>query len=96
MNGQLQAVPEDWSRAMAIVAHPDDLEYGAASAIARWTRAGRSVAYVMITDGEAGIDGLHPLEAGPVRQKEQVAAPHSSEWATWPSSDTTTASSRVA
>ncbi|GAA4757659.1 PIG-L deacetylase family protein [Actinomycetospora chibensis] len=74
MNGQLQAVPEDWSRAMAIVAHPDDLEYGAASAIARWTRAGRSVAYVMVTDGESGIDGLHPLEAGPVRQKEQVAS----------------------
>ena len=69
MNGQLQAVPEDWSRAMAVVAHPDDLEYGAASAIARWTRAGRSVAYVMITDGEAGIDGLHPLEAGPVRRR---------------------------
>jgi LmbE family N-acetylglucosaminyl deacetylase len=74
MNGQLQVMPEDWSRAMAIVAHPDDLEYGAASAIARWTRAGRSVAYVMVTDGEAGIDGLDPLEAGPVRQKEQVAS----------------------
>jgi LmbE family N-acetylglucosaminyl deacetylase len=74
MNGQLQAMPEDWSRAMAIVAHPDDLEYGAASAIARWTRAGRSVAYVIVTDGEAGIDGLDPTEAGPVRQKEQVAS----------------------
>ncbi|MDD7967751.1 PIG-L deacetylase family protein [Actinomycetospora lemnae] len=74
MDGQLQVMPEDWSRAMAIVAHPDDLEYGAASAIARWTRAGRSVAYVIVTDGEAGIDGLDPIEAGPVRQKEQVAS----------------------
>jgi len=57
MTGQLQIVPEDWNRAMAIVAHPDDLEYGAASAIARWTGAGKAVAYVIATDGEAGIDG---------------------------------------
>ena len=49
---------------MAIVAHPDDLEYGAASAIARWTRSGRSVAYVIVTDGEAGIDGLDPADGG--------------------------------
>ncbi|MDP6715758.1 MAG: PIG-L family deacetylase, partial [SAR202 cluster bacterium] len=34
---ELQLVPEDWQRALAIVAHPDDLEYGAASAIAKWT-----------------------------------------------------------
>ncbi|PVZ14760.1 PIG-L deacetylase family protein [Actinomycetospora cinnamomea] len=74
MNGQLQVMPEEWSRAMAVVAHPDDLEYGAASAVARWTRAGRSVAYVIVTDGEAGIDGLDPAEAGPVRQKEQIAS----------------------
>ena len=30
----LQPLPEDWERALAVVAHPDDLEYGAASAIA--------------------------------------------------------------
>ena len=74
MTGQLQIVPEDWNRAMAIVAHPDDLEYGAASAIARWTGAGKAVAYVIATDGEAGIDGLTPVEAGPLRQKEQLAS----------------------
>jgi LmbE family N-acetylglucosaminyl deacetylase len=73
MTGQLHAVPEDFARAMAVVAHPDDLEYGAASAISRWTRSGRSVAYVIVTDGEAGIDGIPPVEAGPLRQKEQVA-----------------------
>lgn len=74
MSRALDTVPEDFTRAMAVVAHPDDLEYGAASAIARWTRAGRSVAYVIVTDGEAGIDGILPAEAGRLRQQEQVAS----------------------
>ena len=74
MSGQLEIVPEDWARAMAVVAHPDDLEYGAASAVARWTRSGKAVGYVIVTDGEAGIDGLDPAAAGPLRQKEQVAS----------------------
>ncbi len=50
----LEPVPEDWSRALAVVAHPDDLEYGAASAIARWTDQGKWVGYVLATSGEAG------------------------------------------
>ena len=29
----LQPMPEQWQRALAIVAHPDDLEYGAAAAV---------------------------------------------------------------
>jgi LmbE family N-acetylglucosaminyl deacetylase len=74
MTRELDVVPEDFSRVMAVVAHPDDLEYGAASAIARWTRAGRAVAYVIVTDGEAGIDGIPPQEAAPLRQEEQVAS----------------------
>lgn len=74
MTTRLDTMPEDWERAMALVAHPDDLEYGAASAIARWTRAGRAVAYVIVTDGEAGIDGLSPAEAAPLRRREQITA----------------------
>lgn len=70
----LQPLPEDWQRALAIVAHPDDLEYGAASAIARWTDQGRSVAYLVASRGEAGIDTVPPEQAGPLREKEQVAA----------------------
>jgi LmbE family N-acetylglucosaminyl deacetylase len=38
------AFSEDFDRALAVVAHPDDLEYGGAAAIARWTAQGRSVA----------------------------------------------------
>ena len=33
----MEPVPETWERAVAVVAHPDDLEYGMASAIARFT-----------------------------------------------------------
>jgi len=35
---------EDWSSALAVVAHPDDMEYGAASAVARWVGQGKSIA----------------------------------------------------
>lgn len=69
---RLEPVPEDWSRALAVVAHPDDLEYGAASAIARWSDQGKEIVYVMVTDGEAGIDSMSPEEAGPLRRDEQI------------------------
>jgi LmbE family N-acetylglucosaminyl deacetylase len=67
----LTDVPDDWERMLAIVAHPDDLEYGAASAVAAWTGAGRWVGYVIVTDGEAGIDGRAPDEVRPIRVAEQ-------------------------
>jgi LmbE family N-acetylglucosaminyl deacetylase len=70
----LEPVEESWSTALAIVAHPDDLEYGAASAIARWTAQGKRVVYCLATSGEAGIDGLTPEEAGPLREEEQRAS----------------------
>src|SRR6478735_5434039 len=69
----LEWLNEDWQRALAIVAHPDDHEYGAASAIARWTDQGKTVVYSLVTSGEAGIDGLDPAEAGPLREREEVA-----------------------
>lgn len=71
---ELKPVDENFQRMLAIVAHPDDLEYGAASAIARWTSQGKEVGYVIATSGEAGIDGLAPAEAGPLREVEQVAS----------------------
>ena len=67
----LQALPQDWERALAVVAHPDDLEYGMASAVARWTSEGKSVSYVLLTSGEAGIDSMSPEEAGPLRAQEE-------------------------
>jgi len=66
--------PDGWSRALAVVAHPDDLEYGAAGAIARWTAEGRTVTYLLVTRGEAGIDTIPPAECGPLREAEQRVA----------------------
>jgi len=67
----VDAMPEDWDRAVAVVAHPDDLEYGLASAVARWTAQGKDVTYVLVTSGEAGIDGRPPDEVGPLREDEE-------------------------
>jgi len=74
MDQTLEALPEDWSRAIAVVAHPDDLEYGAAAAIARWTGQGKDIRYVLATRGEAGIDSLPPEEAAAIRTREQQAS----------------------
>lgn len=71
---QLQPMPTDFERVLAIVAHPDDLEYGASAAIAVWTDAGITVTYLLVTRGEAGIDGLSPEQCGPIREREQIAA----------------------
>ena len=67
-------MPQDWQRALAVVAHPDDLEYGGAAAVARWTAEGKDVTYLLVTRGEAGIDTLPPAECGPLREAEQRAA----------------------
>jgi len=68
----LTPLPEDWSTALAVVAHPDDMEFGAAAAVARWTGQGKRVVYCMVTSGEAGIDGMDPDVARGVREAEQV------------------------
>ncbi len=68
----LRPLPEDWSKAVAIVAHPDDMEFGAAAAVARWTGQGKHIVYVMVTSGEAGIDGLTPEECKTVREQEEI------------------------
>ena len=74
MTESLESIDESWSSALAIVAHPDDLEYGAAAAIARWTAQGKHVVYCLATSGEAGIDGIEPERAGPLREAEQRAS----------------------
>ncbi|MFQ5575984.1 MAG: PIG-L deacetylase family protein [Anaerolineae bacterium] len=63
-------------RIMAIVAHPDDIEFGAAGTIARWVQAGAEVAYVVCTSGEVGIatPGMTKERAAEIREAEQRAA----------------------
>ena len=68
---KLLPMPEDWTKALAVAAHPDDLEYGAASAIARWTSQGKEVVYLLVTRGEAGISSMSPKIVGPLREEEE-------------------------
>jgi LmbE family N-acetylglucosaminyl deacetylase len=70
----LTPVSEDWERALCVVAHPDDLEFGGAAAVAHWTRQGKQVVYCMVTSGEAGIDGMDPDRCREVREAEQIAS----------------------
>ncbi|MFE6229015.1 MULTISPECIES: PIG-L deacetylase family protein [unclassified Streptomyces] len=67
----LPELPGDWQRALAVVAHPDDLEYGCAAAVASWTDAGKDVVYLLASRGEAGIDSLAPDVCAPLREREQ-------------------------
>jgi LmbE family N-acetylglucosaminyl deacetylase len=67
----LETFPDDWTNALAVVAHPDDMEYGAASAVAKWTSEGKRVAYLLATRGEAGISTMPPDEVIALREVEQ-------------------------
>lgn len=61
---------------LAIIAHPDDAEFGAAGSIAAWTAMGKSVVYAVCTDGDKGTSdrGVRPADLAEVRQQEQRAA----------------------
>lgn len=62
-------------RVLVVVAHPDDIDFGAAGTIAGWTAAGIEVAYCVATYGDAGGFDDTPREQMPVlREAEQRAA----------------------
>jgi LmbE family N-acetylglucosaminyl deacetylase len=57
------------------MAHPDDVDFGAAGTVAAWTSAGVEVSYCVCTSGEAAGDGsASRAETAHVRQAEQRAA----------------------
>ena len=66
-------VPES---AMAIVAHPDDIEFGCAGTLARWAKLGARISYVLCTSGDVGIDepGMTREKAAEIREAEQREA----------------------
>ncbi|HCE17185.1 MAG TPA: PIG-L family deacetylase, partial [Anaerolinea thermolimosa] len=67
--GQTFYVPES---AMAIVAHPDDIEFSCAGTMARWARAGTRISYVLCTSGDVGIaeEGMSRQKAAEIRENE--------------------------
>lgn len=62
--------------AMAIHAHPDDVEFSCAGTLARWARAGAKISYVLLTSGDVGIadPGMTKARAAEIREAEQRAA----------------------
>jgi len=66
----------DIARILSITAHPDDVDFGTAGTIARWTDAGIEVIYCVVTDGDAGEvdEGVPRAEVHALRRAEQVAA----------------------
>ena len=63
-------------RILAVMAHPDDVDFGAGGTVRAWTRAGIDVSYCLVTNGDAG--GFDPevprSEIPAIRQAEQRAA----------------------
>ena len=72
----LQRKPaEHVERALCVLAHPDDVDFGSAGTVAGWTAAGTEVTYCIVTDGDAGgFDDTPRDRMGPLRQAEQRAA----------------------
>ncbi len=63
-------------RAMVIVAHPDDAEFGCSATVAKWVSQGIAVTYVVCTDGGAGSadPSLTAAELPRRREEEQRRA----------------------
>jgi LmbE family N-acetylglucosaminyl deacetylase len=63
-------------RVLVVTAHPDDVDFGAAGTVARWTDTGMAVTYCVVTDGDAGgHDHAVPRsEMAAIRRAEQEAA----------------------
>jgi len=61
---------------LVVAAHPDDIEFGLAGSVARWTSEGHHVVYCLVTDGAAGTNqpdaDLRALAE--LRRQEQLAA----------------------
>jgi LmbE family N-acetylglucosaminyl deacetylase len=65
----------DVQRVLCVLAHPDDVDFGAAGTVARWVDEGLEVAYLVVTRGDAGGFDDTPRERVPqIREAEQRAA----------------------
>jgi LmbE family N-acetylglucosaminyl deacetylase len=62
--------------ALAIVAHPDDIEFSCVGTMARWGKSGTRLGYVLCTSGEVGIAqaGMTKAQATEIREAEQRIA----------------------
>ena len=63
-------------RAMAVFAHPDDVDFGCSGTLAAWIERGCEVTYCVITSGQKGTHDpkMSPQKMAAIRQREQRAA----------------------
>jgi LmbE family N-acetylglucosaminyl deacetylase len=61
---------------MAIMAHPDDIDFGSSGSVARWVSEGWTVYYVLTTSGDKGTHepGVAGQELAAIREAEQREA----------------------
>jgi len=64
------------AQVMVVIPHPDDAESRMAGTVARWTREGKDIIYVVCTNGDKGTDdpNMKPEELARIREQEQLAA----------------------
>ena len=62
--------------AMVVTAHPDDAEWGCSGSVAKWTREGWDVIYVLCTDGSKGSEDrkISGKKLVAIREEEQIKA----------------------
>ena len=67
---------DQFSRAMVVIAHPDDAEWGCSGSVAKWCRLGWEVVYVLCTDGSKGTDDrdISSEQLVQIRETEQRQA----------------------
>lgn len=63
-------------RVLAVMAHPDDVDFGCGGTMATWAAAGVEITYCIVTNGDAGGSDLDlpRSEMARIRQDEQRAA----------------------
>ena len=72
----MSSFPYTPESAMAIMAHPDDIEFTCVGTLARWAGAGARISYVLCTSGDVGIaePGMTRARATEIREAESRTA----------------------
>ena len=72
----MTSFPPNPRRALAIMAHPDDIEFMAGGLVSRWAREGVELHYCLLTDGSSGSrdPNLTGEALTALRRQEQQAA----------------------
>ena len=64
------------AQVLVVMPHPDDVESRMGGTVARWTREGKDVVYVVCTNGDKGTNDpdMEPQDLARIREQEQLAA----------------------